>query len=87
MQSLLFDHILEVPLVRNPVKNGTQREPVVLAERGRGTDSRHAVFSGSGREVHGFVFSAFDGMWRYEGAATWCTSSAITAFDPVGSNC
>ena len=63
MQSLLFDHILEVPLVRNPVKNGTQRESVVLAERGRGTNSRYVVFGGSGRGVHGSASSASDGMW------------------------
>ena len=66
MQSLLFDHILEVPLVRNPVKNGTQRESVVLAERGGGTNSRYVVFGGSGCGVHGFAFSAFYSTWNLD---------------------
>ena len=66
MQSLLFDHILEVSLTRNPVKNRTQRESVVLAKRGGGTNSRYVVFGGSGCGVYGLAFSAFDSTWNLD---------------------
>ena len=61
IRPLLFDHLQKVSVVHNPVKNRTQRESIVSAERGGETNDRYAVFDGSDR-VHGFVFNTFDGI-------------------------
>ena len=59
---LLFDHIQKVPVVHDPVKNRTQREPIVPAERSGETNDRHAVLGGSNQRFYSFVFNAFDSM-------------------------
>ena len=62
IRPLLFDHLQKVSVVHNPVKNRTQRESVVSAERGGEANDWYAVFDGSNHRVHGFVFNTFDGM-------------------------
>ena len=59
---LFFDHIQKVPVVHDPVKNRTQREPIVSAERSGETNDRHAVLGGSDQRSHSFVSNAFDSM-------------------------
>ena len=54
-----FNHVQKEPAVHDPVKNRTQPELIVSAERGE-TDDRHAVLGGRDRRIHGFVFNAFD---------------------------
>jgi hypothetical protein len=66
IRPLLFDHLQKVSVVHNPVKNRTQREPIVSTERGGETNDRYTVFDRSDRRVHGFVFNTFDGMWTLD---------------------
>ena len=61
-----FDHTQIVQAVHKPVKNRTQRGPIVSAERCGDTNDRYAVLGGRDRQIRNCVFSTFDSTWTLD---------------------
>ena len=89
-QPLLFDHIQKSPVVQYPVKNRTQSERIVSAERvGEIDDWCTALGVSRDSKIHGFVFSAFDSTrildvrveTRKGVAIGWCSGVACLVYD------